>query len=72
MNKLVEDEVFAESEIEMLLYGDYRKRIPIHLYTDSEGSLESIVSSKQVERKSLCNVVQDLKERLIDGEISSY
>ena len=30
------------------------------------------MSMKQVERKSLRNVVQDLKERLIDSEISSY
>ena len=54
------------------MYGVYRRIIPIHLYTDSEVRLESIVSTKQVERKSLRMVIQDLKETLVDGEISSY
>ena len=46
LNKLVEDAVFAARQIEMLMYGDYKKIIPINLYMDSEGTLESIVSTK--------------------------
>ena len=68
-NKLVEDAVFAARQIETLIYGDYKKRILMHLYTDSEGMLESKASTKQVERKSLRMVIQDLKERLIHSEI---
>ena len=34
--------------------------------------LESIASTKQVERKFLSMVIQDLKKRLIDGENGLY
>ena len=68
----MEDTVFAARQIETLIYGDYGKNITIHLFTDSEGTLKSIVSMKQVERKSLHMVIQDLKERLVDIEILSY
>ena len=44
----------------------------MRLFTDSEATLESIASSKQIERKTLRLTVVDLKERLIDGEIYSY
>ena len=70
-SKIVDDVIFMSRQLELLLYGDYRKRIPIHLCTDSEGTLESIASKKQLERKSLCMVIQDLKERLVEGEILS-
>ena len=53
-------------------YGDVLRRIPIHLFTDSEATLESIVSSKQIDRKTLRLTVVDLKERLVEGDISSY
>ena len=59
-------------QIETLLYGDYGKRILINLYTDMEGTLESIASTKQVERESLHIVVLDLKKRLMEGEVTSY
>ena len=42
------------------------------LYTDLEGMLESIASTKQVERKSLHMVIQDMKDRLADGDILLY
>ena len=72
LNKLEEDAVFAAIQMETLIYGDYKKRIPIHLYMNSEGTLETKTSTKEVERKSLQMVVQDMKDRLTDGEISSY
>ena len=56
----------------MLIFGDYRKRIKVRLFTDSESTLESIASSKQIERKTLRQTVVDLKERLVDGNIYSY
>ena len=44
----------------------------MRLFTDFEATLESIASSKQIERKSLRLTVVDLKERLVDGDIFSY
>ena len=72
LNRMVEDTLYAARQIEVLLYGSYERRLPIHLYTDSEGTLESITSTKQVDRKSLHMVVQDLKERLLEEEIGLF
>ena len=44
----------------------------MRLFTDSETTLKSIASSKQIERKTLRLTVVELKERLVDGEIYSY
>ena len=44
----------------------------MRLFTDSEATLESIASSKQIERKTLRLTVVELKEILVDGEIYSY
>ena len=44
----------------------------MRLLTDSEATLESIASSKQIDRKTLRLMVVDLKERLVDGDIYSY
>ena len=72
ISKMMEDAIFAARQLETLMFGDYRKRIKVRLFTDSEATLESIASSKQIERKTLRLTVTDLKERLIDGEIYSY
>ena len=69
---MVDDLVLAARHLELLLYGDVLNRIPIYLYTDSESTLESVASSKQISTKTLRNVIIDLKERLINGEITSY
>ena len=58
--------------METIYFGDYRKRIKVRLFTDSEPTLESIASSKQVERKTLRPTIVDLKERLVDRDIFSY
>ena len=47
-------------------------RIPVYLFTDSESTLESIASTKQISTKTLRNVIVDLKQRLVDDEILSY
>ena len=54
------------------MFGDYKKRMKVRVFTDSEPTLESIASSRQVERKSLRLTIVDLKERLLEGEIYSY
>ena len=46
--------------------------MPVRVLTDSEPTLESIASTKQIERKGLRMTVQEMKEKLRDGEIKSY
>ena len=69
---MMEHAIFAARQIEMLIFGDYRKRIKVRLFTDSESTLESIASLKQIERNTLRQTVVNLKERLVDGDIYSY
>ena len=69
---MVDDSVLAAHQLELLLYGEVINRIQIRLYTYSESTLESVASSKQIITKTLRNVIVDLKERLVNGEISSY
>ena len=69
---MMEDAIFAARQLEILMFGDYRKRIKVRLFTDSEAILESKASSKQIERKTLRLTVTDLKERLLYGDIYSY
>ena len=64
--------LFAARQLELLMYGEYRKWIPVKLFTDSESTLESITSSKQVERKTLRMTVRELNDSLLEGEILSY
>ena len=70
--RLMEPAVYASRQLELLLFGEYRKRIKVRLFTDSESTLESIASSKQIERKTLRPTVVDLKERLVDGDVQSF
>ena len=69
---MVYDAVLTSRQLELLLYGDVMNRIPVYLFTDSESTLESIASTKQIATKTLRNVIADLKERPINDEISSY
>ena len=69
---MMEDSIFAARQLETLMFGDYKKRIKVRLFTDSEATLESITFSKQIERKTLRLNITDLKERLVDGDIYSY
>ena len=69
--KMVEDSVYAAHQWEQLGYGDVSERIPVHLFTDSESTLESVASTKQVATKTMRMTIIDLKERLLNGEVSS-
>ena len=69
---MIDELVYMARHVEILLYGDYRKRMTVRILTDSEPTLESIASTKQVERKGLRMAVQEMKEKLRDGEIKSY
>merc|ERR1712112_277306 len=52
--------------------GKYEQRMPVRIITDSEPLLESIASTKQIDRRSLRMTVQELKEKLKTGEVQSY
>ena len=69
---MVDDAVLVSRHLELLLYGDFFQWIPVYLFTDSESTLESVASTKQISTKTLRNMISDLKQRLVEGEITSY
>ena len=44
ISKMMDDAIFAARQIETLYYREYKRRIKVWLFTDSEPSLESIAS----------------------------
>ena len=72
LSKLLDEAAYLARQIEMLLFGDFKQRIPLRISIDIEPTLESITSTKKIERKSLRIIVQEMKERLIEGYVSSY
>ena len=48
MDKLIDELVYIARQGEILLFGDYEKRMPVGVMTDSEPTLESIASTKQI------------------------
>ena len=68
---MLDEVTYLARQTEMLLFGDFKQRILVRIYTDSEPLLESIVSTKQIERKSQRMTVQEMKERLI-GDVRLY
>ena len=70
--KMVDDAVLTSRQLELLLYRDVMNRIPVYLFTDFESTLESIASMKHISTNTLRNFITNLKQRLIDNEISSY
>ena len=63
---------FVRRQLEFLWYGEVREKIPVRVYTDSEPTLESIASTKQIETKMLRQYVEELKETLTTRQIESY
>ena len=45
VSRMVDDSIFRSTQVKILLYGDYKKRIQVNFFTDSEATLESIASS---------------------------
>merc|ERR1712240_535586 len=72
MTKMIDELVYMSRHVEMLLYGDYKKRMNVRIITDSEPTLESIASTKQIERKQLRMVVKEMKDKFREGDITSY
>ena len=69
---MVDDAVLTSRQLKLLLYGDILQQIPVYLFTDSESTLESIASPKQISTKTLRNVITDIKQRLVNKEVNSY
>merc|ERR1712002_1134368 len=72
MTKMIDELVYMSRHVEILLYGDYKKRMNVRIITDSEPTLESISSTRQIERKQLRMVVKEMKDKLREGDITSY
>ena len=72
ISKMMDDAIYAARQVETLYFGDYKRRIKVRLFTDSEPTLELIASSKQAEIKTLRPTIVDLKERLVEKDIHSY
>ena len=64
--------MYIAEQLEILLFGHFINRIPVRIMTDSEPTLESIVSTRQIGRRGLRMTVQEMKEKLIEGEVKSY
>merc|ERR1711867_44045 len=72
MMKMIDQVTYMARHVEILLYGKYNKRMNVRILTDSEPTLESIASTRQIERKGLRMLVHEMKDKLRDREITSY
>ena len=68
----VDTAVYLLHQLSILQFYNIKQRIPVRVKTDSLALLESIASSKQVDQRLLRNTMVDLKQKLIDGEVSLY
>merc|ERR1712163_38431 len=50
MTKIIDELVYMSRHVEILLYGDYKKGMNVRIITDSEPTLESIASTRQIDR----------------------
>ena len=72
MLKMVDEITYMAMQIETVMFGKYEQRMPVKVYTDSEPLLESIASTRQIERKNLRKTIEGLKERLMEGDVKAY
>ena len=57
--------------LEQLLF-DGKRKIGVEILTDSEPLLDSIGSTKQVEKKMMREVIDEMKEKLEDGDVENF
>ena len=48
LSKILDEAVYIAKQLEILLSGDYRKKIPVRIMTNNEQTLESIPSTRQI------------------------
>ena len=63
--KMLDDSLYLACQLKMSYFGDYKKRVPIHLFKDLESTLEFRALLKLVHDKNLHKTVQELKECLV-------
>merc|ERR1712105_388164 len=68
--KLVDDSVYMAMCLSQLHNMD--THLGVKLFTDSIPTLESIASTKQVERKLMRNCISSLKEDLVQNRVTSF
>ena len=72
-DKLTDDSIYLARMVQEIYTGNKSlKQLPVLLYTDSEPLVESIYSTKAVERKTIRHVVQSMKDSLSRGEVMEY
>ena len=72
MSMLLDEVTYEARQMETIMNGDCEGIIKVKVYTDSEPLLESIASTKQIARKGLRMTVLEMKEKLMEGAVSSY
>ena len=60
------------NQLSDLLFGKEGRRIPVIIFTDSLGTLESIASSKQVDRNLMRQHVYALQQHMENGEVQTF
>ena len=64
----------AANQITQIIWGNKNstEKMEVHAYIDNHATLDSIASTKQVERRLLRNDIEFLKQMLEDNDIQSY
>ena len=72
-DKVTDDAIFLARQVRQIYTGEKSiKQIPVRVFTDSKPLYDSLYSTKQVERKSMRHVIQNLKDTLTRGEVESF
>ena len=69
----MEDAIYFARLIKEIYDGaESSDHIPIVVYTDSKPTIESIYSTRQVDRKTVRHVIQSMKDALDRGEVNEF
>ena len=72
-DKLIDDSIYLARMLNEIYSGEKSmKQIPVVIYSDSEPLIESIHSTKPVERKTIRHVIQGMKDNLSRGEVKEF
>ena len=72
-NKATDDAIFIARLIQEIYSGKKSmKQIPVIMYSDSEPLIESIYSTRQVDRKTIRHLIQMLKDTLDNKQVDKF
>merc|ERR1712082_242768 len=72
-DKVMDDVIYFPSLVKEIYNGvESSDQIPVVVYTDSKPTIESIYSTRQVERRTVRHVIQSMKDDLDRGEVSEF